>query len=1787
MSPATDMPDAARAERDDAAGTLAFGPFRLDAVRRTLTEDGAPRQLGDRAMDILIALTESAGTTVTKPELMARAWPDTRVEEANLRVHMATIRKVLGDGRDGRRFIVNVVGQGYRFVSEVSRPRRQAATGPPQPHNLPAQLSPIVGREQELAIIMAALAEHRCVTIAGSGGMGKTTAAVAAAERLLARYPDGVWFIDLTKVADATGIPALVASVLGFSAPMADPVAGLIGFVQARRLLLLVDNCEHVIDSVAALVEQLLREAPGVGILATSREALGAVGEHVYRLPPLGLPDGAVTSAAQALASPAVQLLAERARANTYGFVLEDQDAKLAVDLCRSLDGLPLAIELAAARIGLFGLHGLAGLLEGPILLAPNGRRTGQQRHQTLMATLEWSYRLLSPPEQALLRRLSIFRGDFTIEGALAMGLPAGLSAEDVHSGIVTLSAKFLIAADVDGETVQYRLSHVTRSFARYLLQESGEGPALVRLHAAFFAQLLLRSVDDWERMGRAQWLATYRRSIDDVRAALDWAFSPGGDTSLGVLLTAAALPLGFQLALLDEFRTRAEHALMRAARADPPQLLAELRLNVALGTMSQNVATPVSGRTAGFHRAIDLAQQLDRPIYQAEPLVGMAAVQLGAGAYKLAGEMAAQASAIADESGDEAAIMTTNRITAQVAHFLGDHASAQRLALNVLDSPVRRAPLAYNMVPVDHQVSMRIILARVQWMQGSAEQAAETANAAIAYARADSPFALCQALTLAAVPIALWTGDDATAGRLVEMLEQEASRYTLVHWHSWARSFATLLRERDGEAAPPLGAVGALQLDSFATFQDLRLDLETQQRAHAGIAGWCAAEVIRVQGEILLRQGGADARAAAAALFEESRRIAAHQGALAWELRAAMSQLRVYRGSERQDDACAELAALLERFPEGAATADLRTAARLLTQCRTAQPEALPAPEPRPGLPAPGALIGRDADLAAIVALQEAHRLVTLTGPAGIGKTSLALAAAACIAKTFPGELCMADLAVLADPELVAPVITAALGLQRMTLPVSPARLAELVGRRRILLLIDNCEHMPEPVAALAEALLHGAPLVCMIATSQEPLRATGECVYRVAPLAVDSASATGGAVELFLQRLRLADAGLRETSELRTGAAEICRRLDGIPLAIELAAARAALIGVQGVAEGLKDRFALLTDGRRAALPRQRTMRAALDWSWELLSPAKRRTLALLSVFVGSFPMQAAEALSECDGTLAELPDCLAGLVARSLLNVEADGTETRYRMLETIRLYAQQHLPLPRLPSLRQAHLAYYAARLGEAGATWGHQALADWLAKYGRDLENVRAALHHGLGSSGDAAAERALGVRLAAGSMVLWLELSLHAEARQWAERALAPTDDPQVAPDPGYEMVLQVALGSTLLHTEAGGAHLEQALRRGLALAEARDDAEYTLRALYGLWVHLLHENEYAAAAALADRFRATAQRIGDPADMRVAERLVGTSEHYLGRQAAARVSLEAWRGSQLPDARHARESRFGLDQRVAGSTALARVMALQGEIAGATALAAAAVQAARELNRAASLCHALGEQCVLALWTAQDDVLAPAAAALAASATRHELLFWRPHVLVAQGTLALRPGGEGAQAALKAFSEAIDQVGAERFDIVYPSLSVALADGLAAAGQRTQAQAVVDQALRRDSAMQRWHAPEMLVLRGRLALANDEATAGLVAEADFRAALALAHEQSALLSELRAATALSQRAAVSESAEDGPARLRAVYRRFTEGFATPYLWLAEQVLTACLGAPPERVGVAAKPTRR
>jgi predicted ATPase/DNA-binding winged helix-turn-helix (wHTH) protein len=926
---------------------LTFGPFQLLVNAKVLLEAGKPVHIGSRATGILLELINHAGRTVTKRDLMARVWPGSLIEESNLRVHIAALRKALGDGREGSRYIVNDSGRGYRFVAPIGRVDSRAvptASDPSAPDpslGLPGHasiaLGRIVGREEVIQGVGAQVLRRRLVTITGPAGVGKSVVALSVAQQVLDKQLFAVQVADLAAVEDPRLVPAALATAIGISALTEDPVGSLVAFLAGTRMLIVLDNCDHVIGQVAALTEEILKRTARVHVLATSREPLLAEAEWVHRLVPLSLPEqDAALSAEGALTSAAVRLFVERATNSSDSFKLTQANVDSVVRICRSLDGLPLALELAAAQLPLFGLDGLAARLGNHVLRLTTGRRPNRPQHESIRAALDWSYGTLPPHEQRLLRALGVFKSAFTVESAAAVAFGRPGVRGEVLEPLLALAEKSLIAADVSGPEVLYRLLHVTRAYAMQKWVEAREQERVLRQHAEQCCAVLEKAQAEWEFLARDEWLLRYQYLMDDVRAALDWAFSPGGDLDLAIALTWLSLPFGYQLCQIAEFKKRAQLALERLAHASPPQWIAELRLNIALGSLFKNTEDSEDGFLRAHGRAEELAERVGIAKYKLETVVARTVSNIEKGDSPAALAAADELLKIANHTSDPIAQLIAQRAAAQARHFAGHHGQARELAARVLAHPARSIPLAYSQAAVDRRVWMRIVQSRSLWLEGHSDQAATLAAESLQFAASDGPLAKCHALALAAVPIAFWRGDLTVARQLTEDLVQHCRRYTLSRWLKLGLCYQTVaaLLAGDSNSSPyrsPHGPfawpANPLQYDLLATICEDWVDAETIRRAELGLSGWCAPEVLRVAGERALRSGAPGADAVAEGYFQHSLRVATEQQALSWELRTTLSLARLRQGQGRYAEAREILGAVSVRFNEGLDTSDLRLA--------------------------------------------------------------------------------------------------------------------------------------------------------------------------------------------------------------------------------------------------------------------------------------------------------------------------------------------------------------------------------------------------------------------------------------------------------------------------------------------------------------------------------------------------------------------------------------------------------------------------------------------------------------------------------------------------------------------------------------------------------------------------------------------------------------------------------------------------------------------------------------------
>ncbi|MGY8668389.1 winged helix-turn-helix domain-containing protein [Bradyrhizobium sp. UFLA05-109] len=934
-----------------------FGAWEVDLARREMRLNGVPTDLGSRAFEILETLVRSAGEPIGKYDLMNRVWPGAAVEENTLQAQISAIRKALGPDRG---LLKTIAGRGYRLLGdwvigqEAVAAAAMPAAEPIQSHvtNLTAPPNALIGREAAEIQLSELLSTYRMVTMTGPGGIGKTVLAQAVARNLLAAFGGDGLLVELAPLSDPALVPFVVATVLGLK-QRGDEVSieSITREIGARKLLLVLDNCEHLIEGAARLAEALVRSCPNTTILATSREVLRIDGEYVYRVPPLDIPGQEGGGDRDVLGCSAVQLLIAKTKALNADFSPSAENLQLIASIARQLDGIPLAIEFAAARVATLGLQQVAARLHDRFNLLTSGFRTALPRHQTLLATLDWSYELLSDTEARVLRHLAVFNGNFALEAATAVTADIDAAAADMLAGLVV---KSLVAADFQAGDDHYRLLDTTRAYALEKLRAAGEYREAARRHAEYFRAALLQAEAESNSLPQADWRKRYGRYLGNVRAGLDWAFSADGDLPIGAALTAAAVPLWVHLSLFGECRERTELALAQIDDSVSGSTRLRMQLSAALGwslTYSQGRAREAGPALAA---TLELAERLEDKDYRLRALWGLCIDQFNNGEFLRALEFAQRFTRVAEDSADQTDSMLADRLLAVSLHFLGNQNDARRHIDRVdasLDCLVGRPRI----FPLDLRISTHYFRARILWLQGLAGQALQLVERNIEEGRANGhALTFCSVLGQAACPIAFWAGDLDAAEHYGDVLFEHAERHAIRLWRIWAGCFRgmvmakrgdvdaglALLRSEIGRAGDarflprfllPLGELAACHGEANEIDSGLAAVDGALERCRARHEEWYVPELLRIKGELLLKGSPYRSVSSAEKYFSDALHLARQQGALFWELRNSVSLVRLWQGQDRKAEARQVIAQVCEALGDSLQIADAREARALL----------------------------------------------------------------------------------------------------------------------------------------------------------------------------------------------------------------------------------------------------------------------------------------------------------------------------------------------------------------------------------------------------------------------------------------------------------------------------------------------------------------------------------------------------------------------------------------------------------------------------------------------------------------------------------------------------------------------------------------------------------------------------------------------------------------------------------------------------------------------------------------
>ena len=916
-----------------------FGPYTLDPESGSLMKSGSQVALGRRAFEVLLVLLEHAGEVVSHRDLIARVWPETVVEENNLRVQLSAIRRALSDGDNPTQYILNVPGRGYRFAAQVARESTTTDAVAPG-RRLPRPLTRIVGRAPLVQDMVRELPGHRLSTLIGSGGLGKTSVALVVANEVQERFVDGSCFVDLASLTEPGLVPAAVADALRI--PMHSEACGsaLVEHLSDRQVLIVLDNCEHVIEQVAHFVETLLKGTPHVHFLATSREPLSAQGERIWRLQPLDIPpsEDPPDTLAELLTFPSVELFVERASAALDTFRVTDADVELLIRLCQKLEGIPLAIELAAARINVFGIEGLVTEIEDSLKLLTHGRRTAQPRHRTLRATLDWSFDLLSEAEKSMFARLGVFTTGFTREAAMAVSCDDSLPETQAVECLSNLVAKSLVVVRFANGHVHFRLLDPTRSYALEKLGASSAENATRRRHAEYFHSTICRI--ERERGARVdRHPIDERLLIAEIRTALRWCFDEGGNRTLGLLLVAASSRLWYGLSLVDEYVSFVRRALSSRADTGSTSLesrRSEMRALLAMGLALFATRGSVDELVECYGSALDIAGELDDVESRKWALRGLWQYHHGLGEHDAA---LRHADAYEAQMGDTRT-MTATRMRSITFTYQGELEKAQACFDVLRSNPFDASAISdLHTVDMDVRVVDHAIQARALWLRGFPSQALERAQQAMSIAvEGKHALSICYAAALGACPVALWSGELAMARRYLSLLEDRSGSFSLTFWYRFAEAYRRSLDIRNGERQrgrgdpPPYDAQwGYRHLEEFSVLGRGFSTRTLIERAWSPHPIWCSAEVLRLEALDLLDDNGAAGVYDAIAMLERSLDIARRQGALSWELRTSASLVRVLAQHGRNADAHELMTGMLERFPDSTETPDYVAALELM----------------------------------------------------------------------------------------------------------------------------------------------------------------------------------------------------------------------------------------------------------------------------------------------------------------------------------------------------------------------------------------------------------------------------------------------------------------------------------------------------------------------------------------------------------------------------------------------------------------------------------------------------------------------------------------------------------------------------------------------------------------------------------------------------------------------------------------------------------------------------------------
>jgi predicted ATPase/DNA-binding winged helix-turn-helix (wHTH) protein len=905
-----------------------FGPFRLVPSQQILLNGDRPVKLGGRALDILHLLVRRAGEEISKDDLIAFAWPKVHVDEHNLKVHISSLRRALGDTLQQATYLATIVGHGYQFVAQVHTERIEN-TGLPDDGEVECSLptaSILIGRQRDVEGVARALDFSRLVTVVGPGGVGKTSLAIAVAHARREAFPEGVHFADLATTADPALVPHILAKSLGIRSDGADVTSIVADYLQERRVLLVLDNCEHVLAAAAMIAGRLVDAKTRGCLLATSREPLGVSSENIQLLEPLAYPRKAqVRTAQDALSYPSIELFAQRA-IEGCDYQLVDADVPVIAALCGALDGLPLAIEIVVAKLNEFAPRELLDSVRRGLQNIPNGQQNAHSRHHTLWATLDWSFRLLSANEANIFRLLSVFAGAFEWADVVYMARLLDYEPYQTTVALGSLVSKSLLTAEINGETVCYRLLESARQYAGEALLHEPIARQAQQHHARLVLAAFEQSVIEWAWIESSVWRKRYESRVGDLRKALDWCFSANGNPSLGIDLTIAALRFWNEQSSIFEQLSQVNRALDRCAAIEG-SYLRQAMLAESRGYTMTLARKPRSETDAAWNSALGFAKRSGDAGRLLSVMFGKAVFLIGSGRNVECTKLLDRFMTLAEKEGDRGSLHDGERLAALANMHLGDLVPVRKAVERLAEELARGvAPSRTARFQKERYVSTYSTLAFSTWLTGRRLRAlAMTEEVVQNLGSVDQPRGQSTVLAMAALPLALWSGQIRLIKRYLAILAKNLERENIYLWEPAHRFYRAFVLYSEGEhhavdimqsaitdliadeilmRTPMYQGVLAEALLDLGRITDadqaLKAALDLRLRTHEN---WCLPELLRIKARVLVHLGE---RGDAHQVIAEAKKRAELANARSFEVRILKDMVQMAEADQDHDAASA-----------------------------------------------------------------------------------------------------------------------------------------------------------------------------------------------------------------------------------------------------------------------------------------------------------------------------------------------------------------------------------------------------------------------------------------------------------------------------------------------------------------------------------------------------------------------------------------------------------------------------------------------------------------------------------------------------------------------------------------------------------------------------------------------------------------------------------------------------------------------------------------------------------------